>query len=433
MGSVTRTLRQQGGCLNTQASSLTRPNILFLLIDCLRADAILGSGRCTQTPTLDELVRSGVACRQVIASSSTTPPCVASLLTGTYSHRHGIRSLHAHKLHPKVISLASAFQEYGYHTRAEVTGPLFPHVELNRGFDVYNYRDKRSYLSSDWGSDFRNLIHNGDLQQPWFCLLHLWEIHQPRQVPPSFRSRAYGHNRYEQALSNLDVELGRLLVDLPENTLVVVHGDHGEHVVKSYFRYRWYRLVRDLTRGRTLKREGHEIDVSETLIRVPLVFYQTGDGSLLSSLSKRLPYLVRQIDILPTLLDLIGAPVPAGIQGTSFLHALKNGTDPGLEAYVEAFLRSGSVSLGWLAGWRTGEWKYIYMPDDPDVPPELYHIVDDPAERKNLAAHRQDIVCTLRERIEAVHRDTLEPLRHPVMSAAEKADIEKRLEDLGYM
>ena len=419
--------------MNTQVLHRTRPNILFLLIDCLRADAVLGLGRRAQTPVLDCLVRSGVACTQVIASSATTPPCVAGLLTGVYSHRHGIRSLSGQKLHPEVPSLASAFQEYGYHTRAEVTGPLFPQMELNKGFDVYNYRDKQAYLLSGWGSDFRNFIRNGDLSEPWFCMLHLWEIHQPRQVSPSFRSRAYGYNRYEQALSNLDEELGKLIACLPGNTLVVVHGDHGEHVVASYFRYRWYRLIRDLTRGRTLKREGHEIDVSETLIRVPLVFSQTGAGALLSSLSRRMPHLVRQIDILPTLLDLIGAPVPAGIQGMSFRQALKNGTSPGIEAYIEAFLRSGSTSLGWLAGWRTEEWKYIYAPDDPDVPPELYNIVADPAEHKNIVADHQDIACTFRERIEAVRRDRLEPPHVPIMSAAEKADVEKRLEDLGYM
>ena len=72
---------------------MTRPNILFLLIDCLRADAVVGEDRGARTPTLDRLVRSGVACTQAIASASSTTPCVASLLTGTYSFVHGIRSI----------------------------------------------------------------------------------------------------------------------------------------------------------------------------------------------------------------------------------------------------------------------------------------------------------------------------------------------------
>ena len=64
---------------------MNRPNILFLLIDCLRADAVVGEDRGARTPTLDRLVRSGVACTQAIASASSTTPCVASLLTGSYS------------------------------------------------------------------------------------------------------------------------------------------------------------------------------------------------------------------------------------------------------------------------------------------------------------------------------------------------------------
>ena len=55
---------------------MNRPNILFLLIDCLRADAVVGKDRGAQTPTLDRLARSGVACTQAIASASSTTPCV---------------------------------------------------------------------------------------------------------------------------------------------------------------------------------------------------------------------------------------------------------------------------------------------------------------------------------------------------------------------
>jgi arylsulfatase A-like enzyme len=113
---------------------MTRPNILFLLIDCLRADAVYAAGRSTQTPTLDHLVRSGVACTQAVSSASSTTPCVASLLTGLYSFVHGIRSIFGLKLNPSVSSLVEVLRNSGYHTYAEMSGPLFPETGLDRGF-----------------------------------------------------------------------------------------------------------------------------------------------------------------------------------------------------------------------------------------------------------------------------------------------------------
>ena len=414
---------------------MSRPNILFLLIDCLRADAVVGEDRSARTPTLDHLVRSGVACTQAIASASSTTPCVASLLTGSYSFVHGIRSIFGLKLNPAVPSLVDAFRAYGYHTWAEVSGPLFPETDLDRGFDVYHCREGAAYLSTNWGTDFRQRLQSLSVQQPWFGFLHLWELHHRRHILPAFRGQTYGRNRYERALSCLDVELGRLLTVLPENTLVVVHGDHGEHVVQTDLRYRWYRLVRDLSGRKTIKREGHEMDVSEDLVRVPLVFSMVGAGtdSLSLPVGKLAPQLVRQIDALPTLLDLVGAPVPHGIHGTSIKPTLLDDIPLGLEAYIEAFLRVRSDPRDQRIGWRTSEWKYIYAPNNTRIPAELYNLPNDPSERYNLVHQRQDMAELLQRRIEDIRHGSHVATPEFVMSETEKADLEKRLTDLGYM
>src|SRR5436309_1617295 len=181
-----------------------RPNILFLLIDCLRADAVTGARRRARTPTIDRLVRSGVACTQAIASASSTTPCVASLLTGTYSFVHGIRSIFGLKLNPSVSSLVEILRRHGYQTYAEVSGPLFPETGLDRGFDSYRFREGSAYLSTAWGADLRQRLQRAAFTPPWFLLLHLWELHHHRHILPEFRSRAYGRNRYERALSCLD-------------------------------------------------------------------------------------------------------------------------------------------------------------------------------------------------------------------------------------
>ena len=164
-----------------------QPNILFLLIDCLRADAILGPDRGAQTPTLDRLVRNGVAYTQAVSSASSTTPCVASLLTGTYSFVHGIRSIFGLKMNAAVFSLAEAFQAHGYQTVAEVSGPLFPETGLPRGFDTYHFREGSAYLSTAWGADFRHRLQSQEFRQPWFLFLHFWELHHHRHILPGIQ------------------------------------------------------------------------------------------------------------------------------------------------------------------------------------------------------------------------------------------------------
>lgn len=413
---------------------MTRPNVLFLLIDCLRADAVIGARRRARTPTLDRLVRLGVACTQAISSASSTTPCVASLLTGTYSFVHGIRSIFGLKLNPSVPSLVENLRAAGYQTVAEVSGPLFPETGLDRGFDSYHFREGSAYLSTAWGADLRHRVQTAAFQPPWFLFLHLWELHHHRHILPEFRSRTYGRNRYERALSSLDWELAKLLAVLPSNTLVIAHGDHGERVVKTDVRYRLYRAIRDVLGDTTAKREGHEMDVYEDLIRVPLVFtLLNGQTPQALPRNKQVSQLVRQVDALPTVLDLLDIPLPTNIHGQSLKPALLADTPLHLEAYLEAFLRVRSDARDRRVGWRTAEWKYIYAPQNPRLPEELYHLPGDPRERHNLASRRPDIVTALRRRIESIQQGPLPASPGLVMSDTEKAEIEKRLVDLGYM
>ena len=214
----------------------------------------------------------------------------------------------------------------------------------------------------------------------------------------------------------------------------MIHGDHGERVVKTDFQYRFYRLSRDLLGRKTMKREGHEMDVSEELIRVPLVFTST-DGQIHPSVhpGTRIEQLVRQIDVLPTLLDLVGAPIPANIHGQSLLPALQYNTPLAIEAYLEAFLRIRSDPRNRRVGWRTEEWKYIYAPQNPSLPQELYHLPFDPQERRNVATQRPEVVSLLRQRIESIQQGPIAANPGQAMSPEEQAQLEKRLVELGYM
>lgn len=403
-----------------------RPNVLVLLIDCMRADAL--GGRGVPTPTLDALVARGGRFTQAIASASSTTPCVATMLTGLYSPRHGVRSIGAHRLHPEVVTLASLLGAAGYHTVAEVTGPLGTESGLDRGFAEYHCRPAATYLSDEWGRDLVARLASGALGAPWFLFLHLWELHAPRKVLPGFRGRRFGKTRYDRALASLDATLEPLLAALPPDTVVLLHGDHGERVMASTLAYRWYRLRRDvLGASRTQKLEGHETDAYEDLIRVPLAIVAPGRVPS----GARSDQLVRQVDLMPTILDLAGVPPPPHLDGVSLLPALVEGRPLGLEAFIEAFGRVRGTERDRRRGWRTERWKFIEAPHADDVGDELFDLVADPRERRNLAAAEPALVAGFKARVAAVEASAVG--EGEALSPEEEAAVEARLRDLGYI
>jgi arylsulfatase A-like enzyme len=340
-----------------------------------------------------------------------------------------VRAIGGLRLHPDLPTLPAVLAAAGYHTVAAVTGPLVPESGLDRGFAEYHCRPASEYLSDPWGRELIGRLANGTLARPWFLFLHLWELHSPRKVPPAFRRRRYGRNRYDRALAALDMALAPLVAALPGETVIVVHGDHGERLIESSLEYRWYRLWRDLLGAeRTRKREGHETDIYEELVRVPLLMVAPGRAPAAHAVDQ----LVRQVDLMPTVLDLVGVPVPAGLDGVSLLPAMEGRAELGLESFLEAFGRVRGTARDRRAGWRTARWKYIVAPNAPDVPEELYDLTADPHERRNLASREPARAAELRARIDAVEA-TGGARAATELSASEQAAVERRLRDLGYL
>ena len=115
------------------------PNVLVVCVDCLREDHL--SGAAADTPFLDSLRERALEATGMYATATTTSPCVASLLTGTYAECHGVLSLDVGPLSSEVTTFAERFGAAGYHTEALVTGPLVEETGLHRGFDAYRYRE----------------------------------------------------------------------------------------------------------------------------------------------------------------------------------------------------------------------------------------------------------------------------------------------------
>ena len=415
-----------------------KPNILLLVIDCLRADFVNESGHAL-TPTIDRLAAEGFSFTSAIATTTTTTPSFAGLLTGSFQYQHGVRSHSGYRLGPDVPTLPQVLREQGYHTRAEVCGPLGPEVGLDRGFERYNFRDRRESIHGEWGRAFLDGLP-GDMPEPWFAMLHVWALHRRRQVLPECDDREHGATRYGRALASIDVYLARLLEQLPEDTLVVLTGDHGEEIARNAVHKRIGRLRRKLfrfaqkhgltrthmSRGLRGYREGHGHSLYDELVRVPLVLHCPGLVP-----QGRSDLQVRHVDVMPTLLEAAGTAVPDGIAGEGLAGIMHGHGGAHRYAYLEAVGVTLPDKSEWLAGLRVdNRYKYIYAPYRDGFEPELYDLQADPGERQNLAASHPDVAADMRARIERMGTEEMSGVE---MSAEEQARVMARLQDLGYV
>ncbi len=416
-------------------------NVLFLCVDCLRQDFVVSDR--ADTPFLDELVSDGVYFSNMYSTTTTTTPCVASFLTGCYSEKNGVNSHSYSELDDDVETLAEILSENGYSTYAMTTGPLVTETSLDRGFDSYWYRDRNKNLAGKWGTTAREKLSR--LEDPFFLYMHLWELHWPIEVPSEYDSAAYGNSPFARALSALDRELESFVAELPENTMIVFHGDHGESITGRGIpwaipRYVYRRFVREkLTyeRGYDTRRLTRVINrIADTISRPDIRdhYLETGHGTDIYDFTTNVPFLVcapdldpatvdnqvRQIDIFPTVLNAIGIEYDPteDIDGESLL-------PPTAVEDRDAYMRAtggdnrGGRGNSWMRGIRTNGYKYIEYPSR-DWSPELYDLDSDPSELSPI----QD------EELEA---ELENKLPNQELMDVEKSDVDDLLRDLGYL
>jgi arylsulfatase A-like enzyme len=458
-------------------------NVLLLMVDAMRADRLFGPERDCVTPVLDSLAANSTRFPHAFSTASVTTCCTASILTATYPFSHGIRSLGDHRLRNDLPTLPEAFRAGGYFTWAEVTGPLLPQVGLNRGFDHYGHRDYGATLDTEWMATFTERLRT--FPEPWFGLLHLWELHHPRRVTPQFNNPAYGRNVYDRAVSSLDYQLGKLLAALPEDTVLVFTADHGEFLsssgttsfmVRMKKTFKWVKqrvpAAKKLKRltpmlfssaSRLGKQDGkgqsdlyyhwlgHGFHVYDYLVHVPFFIHAPG----LFPENHTVDQLVSHVDIFPTLASAFQLPIPE--TGTAGSGHFFNGSDlmpliteagrDDLEdaweddwgdraIYMEASGgRITPLPEQWMGAIRTAHYKYVRGLYSDAIPEELYDLEQDPGEKHNLAAEAPAIMASLRARLAALMDEGTIPLPEVDTSyqSEEEADLKHHLRSLGYL
>ncbi|HEX9150288.1 MAG TPA: sulfatase, partial [Thermoanaerobaculia bacterium] len=313
------------------ASSSSRPDVLLVTIDTLRADAVGFAGnRRVETPVLDRLAARGVVFANAHAHNVVTLPSHTNILTGLLPYQHGIRDNTGFRLDPSIPTLATLLKASGYATAAFVGAfPLDSRFGLARGFDVYDDRYSRGRTQLDFEMPERPASEvvplavawwNEQRASPRFLWVHLYDPHAPYKPPAPFLER-YRSNEYLGEVAATDAALAPLLDPISSGTasptLVVVSGDHGEALGDH-------------------GEETHGLFAYEATLHVPLVVCFPGRVAPRSSSE-----FVRHVDIAPTVLEAAGVARPAVLIGSSLLAA----SNVGRETYFESF--STALNRGW--------------------------------------------------------------------------------------
>lgn len=434
------------------AAAAPGPNLLLVVLDTTRADVLqLGrAGPAERTPRLRGLASAGAVFTHAYAHTATTAPSHATLFTSLPPLRHGLLR-NGTFLRAGYETLAERLHEGGFQSAGFVsTFVLTDYFGFGQGFDFFDgdtHDTGGDPPNPDRPCDANGLERCGedtvaaalrwlsakrDSKRPFFLFVHLYDPHAPYVPPPEYAYPDHhigriaeepprcGENRpaYEREVHYADYLVGRLLDALDEaglasSTLVVVTADHGEAFLEH---------------GTC----GHEIDLWEELVRVPLIL--RWPGHIRRGL--RLDARIGLIDVAPTVLDLLGVERGSAMQGRSFAAVLR-GEGPAPEdaplfyerVRYEPIVLQGHAVAGDELGVRLGRWKYTEAPDEHRG--ALYDLDADPGERENLIERRPEVAKRLaalvaRWRERELGEGEVEP------EARVAPEVREKLRALGY-
>jgi arylsulfatase A-like enzyme len=403
-------------------------NVIFVSFDALQASHVHNLGYFRDvTPTIDKMASQGFNFVQAISVSSWTVPSSMTWFTGVYPSQHKVVNKYStyskdekvisnlKKLSPNMVTLAEVLKKNGYATGgftgdSGVSGVF----GFNAGFDVY-FDNTPPFSGMELSSPkaLNWITENKD--KKFFLFLHGYDSHGQYVPPDGFDYRfadpgynwKYNGSREQQAalrelglqqgylnLSSDDVKFWRAVYDekiqradakfakfleefeklgLMNKTIFVLTSDHGTEVYEH-------------------GKFDHGFSLYDELVHVPLVIVLPGsnEGKIVGS-------QVRNLDIMPTILDLLNINVDRSVknqmEGVSLV-PLMRGDNLNLDAFVETDYRQYTYKRAI----RTNDgWKFIYSMENGRK--ELYNIKDDPQELNNLADKEPEISAELQQRL----------------------------------
>lgn len=411
------------------------PSVVLVDVGTLRADHLgcYGYERPT-SPAIDALAAESVVFEWAFAQAPHPAPAQASLLTGLYPGTHGMVSEQT-RLPDDAATLAEVLAGQGYATAAFVDGGyLSAELGFDQGYEVYeNFRG--AGLAEIGPAALRWLRDRAS--EPFFLTLHTYDVHAPYDPPEQMRAAfveglepppggfeptaerleaaASGERpltepelRWARALYDAEIRfvdgwVGRLMdelraLGLAERTVVILISDHGESFGEHG----------------VLLHEGLHAPV----VRVPWILRLPGGRR-----AGRIPHNVEAVDLLPTVVELAGAPLPPGVQGESLVPLVEGTGSPPYMAFGET--PDGGAAYVALGG-------YHLIADDTAGTVALYRIDQDPLEREEVSEDEPERVEVMLRRLtewrERVERAALGQEEAPLDD-----DTLEQLRSLGYV
>jgi arylsulfatase A-like enzyme len=435
-----------------------RPNVIYLMADELgyHEPAFMG-GKNIRTPNLDRMAAEGIVFKNMFAGSSVCAPTRCCFLTGKHSGHTSVRANGGGTpLRADEATIASILKPLGYATGGfgkwgnggrDSTG-----VPEKHGFDTFlGYYDQvhahtyyPPYLiqnseevplkGNNGGSQGETyshyVIHDAAMKfirdhakKPFFAYLPYTPPHGNFNIPDSdpawvlYKDQPWPEDarRYAAMVSMLDRQVGEMLALLQElgidgNTLVFFSGDNGAN---DYFKSKDH--PRGVHSGNKhpdtgIEYRGNKGTLYEGGVRIPFIARWPGKIAP-GSISEHLGYFP---DVLPTVAEATGAAAPADTDGISILPTLLG----------KSAEQKQHEYLYWeINGWtaiRQGAWRAVRT--KPNAAWELYDLAADPAESKDLAAAKPDVLAKLTALAEKAH----EPIREGTFTRTDRHERDRR-------
>jgi len=401
-------------------------NVVLVTFDTTRADRIGDYGEGNHTPNLDRLAADGARFANAYTAVPITAPSHSTMLTGKYPLAHGVRDNGLFVLGEEQHTLAEVLGAAGYGTAGAIGSfPLLGRFGFAQGFDLFDddlSATLENFLGVQTGQKDALFFEDRPAAQvnaavlpwlrdnaarPFFLWTHYFDPHLPHRPRPPYDQLFIGDS-YRAEIAYADESFGALVDELKslgvwDHTLLIFTSDHGEGL------------------GEHLE-ETHSMLLYNATLQVPMIVHVPGmDGG------RVIEERVGTVDIMPTVLDLLGLDAPEDLQGRSLAPLLLRNEPLGERSlYAETLSPRLSNRWGELRALIEGDEKYIFGPV-----PELFDLESDPKELEDLLEARGDTADRMQRRLATFIRDNaVEGLAAPGEIDQETRD---RLQALGYL
>jgi tetratricopeptide (TPR) repeat protein len=385
--------------------------VILISIDTLRSDRLPVYGYTgVETPAIDALAADAITFERAYCHTPLTLPSHASILSGQLPDSHQVRDNLGYNVASDIDTyLPLDLRDLGYATGAAVSSFVLRRATgIDLGFDFFDddiaFREgvaggalsRRGEETLAAGLDWLRSV----AAEPFFFFFHLYEPHTPWEAPPALAERF--STPYDAEVAAADAVVGQLIaelerLDIYERAIIILLSDHGEGLGDH-------------------GEQEHGILLYREVLQVPLLL-KLPQQQLAGT---RVAQAAQLVDIYPTVAGLLELSLPDGIPGRTLLELVTT-EEPQRAVYAESFYPR--LHLGWseLVSLVQGRFHYIHGPD-----PELYDLVEDPGETRNILREQRQVYGDMRQQLERYDRE---------LAAPGSVDEETRaqLEALGYL